>query len=285
MKIFLLITITLNSFLLFSSSIIDQHDKSGKIIKSIREKHYQRDILNDKSDTLKLTEFIEEIYNERGDIIEQKTILYITNKDSSVTRTTYSYNEKELLSEVNVFSGVSASNQSAALKINTSHTYNKAGLLKETVISDVTDNTLESMEYEYTDNGKKVIKTSFSAGKMLKSKTVDFFNDKGNKVKTCRYEGNQLKDSTILKYDSNNFEIYSANYSSEGQLEHKYVYENDSKGNRTRVKIYYNPETVLIHYSTSDYIFDSNGNWTEMTTRNYSNDKIISKGFREILYY
>jgi hypothetical protein len=218
-------------------------------------------------------------------LLNKKLFLYKSNKDSSNRRTTYHYNKNHLLSQVNVFSGENAQSKNAVLKISTSHTYSKAGLLKKTVISNVNNDMLESEEYEYADNGKKVIKKTFLPGRVLKSKTVNFFNNNGNKVKTIRYDDSQLKDSTIYKYDSNNFEIYSAKYSSEGQLKYKYVYENDSKGNQTRTKMYYNPEKDLVVYYVSDYVYDSNNNWIEVTERNYSTDQIISKRFREIIYY
>jgi len=258
---------------------------SEKTIKSTKEKYYQRNVLKDKSDTLKLTQAVEKSYNEKGNIIEQKTILYKSNKDSSITRTTYHYNENHLLSQVNVYTGASVPSENAVLKVSTSHTYDNAGLLEKTVISNVNNNMLESEEYEYSDNGKKVIKKTFTPGRTLKSKTVNFFDEKGNKVKMFRYDDSQLKDSTIYKYDSNNFEIYSANYSSEGQLKFKYVYENDSKGNQTRTKMYHTPEKDLVAYYVSDYVYDSNGNWTEATEKNYATDQIISKRFREIIYY
>ncbi|NQY30898.1 MAG: hypothetical protein HRT69_15700 [Flavobacteriaceae bacterium] len=107
-----------------------------------------------------------------------------------------------------------------------------------------------------------------------------------SKLKQAITKGNQISEKLTYEFDINSNDsllirkivynkngkiIKEINYDDEGNVKHKFIYEEDDSGNITKLNGYKNGEI----YTTVDYVFDKNGNRTENLQRNPDGELMV----------
>lgn len=250
-------------------------------IKSISENHYVR--ISNKSKFLKgdlIKEFTRN-FDKRGNCTESctKGIFFGLNHHSI-----YKTNENSLLCEVHSFSDENK------LQCITYNHYNKSDKLIDTIVMDNNSNLKSKETFVYSDKDELLEEVVYNLNLEISYKTVNSYDEKGNKIKTERISDNEVTNSSTYKYDSNSNlieEFYSSLnsysitmfvYDSKEKLieknEHQFTSESisesktdyDNNGNELRFYECYNDyyqNTLTSKIAT--FLYDKNNRIREIT--------------------
>jgi hypothetical protein len=165
------------------------------------------------------------------------------------------------------------------------YNYNEDGHINEVISVNYKGDVYSRKKYKYQNT--RIIIVSYITEKINDSNTlISKFNKIRNLSKQYSYNANgQLTGIVVLKYNEKDLKSEFKSYDYNRNIDYRWKYKYDNKGNRIEVFVYNKNYTSGWVYKYEN--FDKFGNWTKRTEfiKNYVNDKpgIITE--RSIEYY
>jgi hypothetical protein len=129
--------------------------------------------------------------------------------------------------------------------------------------------------YKYDEKGNMIEENTYNADGSLSRNRTFKYDEKGNMIKENRNNyDTRLFESFIRKYDKKGNIIESNSCHYDGSLRDKAIYKYDEKGNKIEENI---------GYAKTEYTYDDNDNWTEITK--YEGHDEVNIIERKIEYY
>jgi len=147
-------------------------------------------------------------------------------------------------------------------------TYDDNGNKSMSKATDTEGNSIQKVELTYTKDNKIASAKNTKRGKLVRYQKHEYPNEKEKKVITLdtKTEEETIKSYTIIIYDDNKNILTSTDYTPDGKVERKSVYEYNKQGDKTLRQIS-DAEGIVedYNYMRYEYEYDEEGNWIQKT--------------------
>lgn len=126
--------------------------------------------------------------------------------------------------------------------------------------------------YAYDDQGHRLEMKTYLHDGSLKSKSVYTYDSKGNiatmaSYKDCMSENScRLDYKAVDTYDEQGYLSEARIFKADGTLDEKRTHKYDASGNQIEQSVF-RSDGSLRDKEITTYVYDSNGNWTQRTTK------------------
>ncbi len=232
-------------------------DNSGNTIKEIKYNEFEE-----------VEEIIENVYNDKGNLIEEKIFL---GEDEFSERKTYENDENGRLKTEFI--------HYLDETIDTiSYEYNSDGKIVKKVLTD-SEGVVENKEIFDYKNGKEISYSSYNEDDELVLERINGYDDSGNLLRTIYFNSEENEKYRIENtYDENNNLIKALKFNENDDLTEKLSYKYDDKRRVIEVIAENQNENSL-----SNFKYDDNGNAIEQKEMNVDEtlNHFIERNFDE----
>lgn len=139
-------------------------------------------------------------------------------------------------------------------------------------------------EYVYDKKRNLIEASSYFPDGLLLGKIKYIYDSKGNNTERLSYDPEGVMyEKSVYKYDAKGNVIEIRILDGEGLLLSKYLYKYDKQGNPIEELVYGATDDILLGKMTTNYEYDSSGNWVRKIVT--SDNKPVTISEQQIEYY